>query len=100
VIDVDEIMKALSNPVRREILQWLKEPEKNFEEQPLCPLSEGVCVTRIFEKSNLCQSTVSTYLAMLQRAGLVKAKRIGQWTFYQRDENTIEQFLEQLDRDI
>lgn len=100
MIDVDEIIKALSNPVRREILQWLKEPEKNFEEQPHCPLQEGVCVTRIFEKSNLCQSTVSTYLAMLQRAGLVKAKRVGQWTFYQRDEKTIEQFLKQLDRDI
>lgn len=100
MIDVDEIIKALSNPVRREILQWLKEPQKNFAEQPRCPLEEGVCVSRIFEKSNLCQSTVSTYLAMLQRAGLVKAKRVGQWTYYQRDEETIEQFLKQLDHDI
>ena len=32
-IDLDEIIKALAHPVRREILQWLKEPEKHFADQ-------------------------------------------------------------------
>lgn len=32
-LDIDAIHKALANPVRREILAWLKEPEKYFSTQ-------------------------------------------------------------------
>lgn len=32
-LDIDEIIKALSHPVRRDMLRWLKEPEKYFVEQ-------------------------------------------------------------------
>lgn len=100
-MDVDEVMKALANPVRRQILQWLKEPEQNFPPHTgPCPLTEGVCVGHIQAKVALSQSTVSAYLAMLQRAGLVTSKRIGQWTFYRRDEATIRAFLNELNRQV
>src|SRR6516225_5263691 len=29
-MDIDAIHKALANPLRREILEWLKEPERHF----------------------------------------------------------------------
>ena len=29
-LDIDDIIKALAHPVRRQILAWLKEPEKSF----------------------------------------------------------------------
>ncbi|WP_335926197.1 hypothetical protein [Paenibacillus lutimineralis] len=32
---------------------------------------------------------MSDYLATLQRAGLVEVWRIGQWTYYKRNEATI-----------
>ena len=32
-MDIDAIHKALANPVRRQILAWLKEPEQYFSDQ-------------------------------------------------------------------
>ncbi|WP_441973683.1 ArsR/SmtB family transcription factor [Paenibacillus sp. 2KB_20] len=42
----------------------------------------------------LSQSTVSDYLATLQRVGLVEVRRIGQWTYYKRNEATISALAE------
>jgi DNA-binding transcriptional ArsR family regulator len=94
-IDTDEIFKALAHPARRQILAWLKEPEKHFQEQ-LLPFDNGVCAGRIFARTELSHSTVSAHLACLQRAGLVNTTKIGQWIFYQRNETLIEAFQAQL----
>jgi len=100
-MDMDEIIKALANPVRRQILQWLKDPERNFPpHHGPYKLADGVCVGHIQAKAELSQSTVSAYLAMLQRAGLVSSKRVGQWTFYRRNETTIREFLDCLSRQV
>ncbi|MCE6984184.1 ArsR family transcriptional regulator, partial [Pseudomonas frederiksbergensis] len=32
-LDLDEIIKALAHPVRREILNWLKDPDAQFRDQ-------------------------------------------------------------------
>ncbi|MEH6305362.1 helix-turn-helix transcriptional regulator [Olivibacter sp. CPCC 100613] len=85
------IFKALSNKTRLEILQWLKEPELHFPPQDHADFDEvGVCVGKIQEKCGLTQSTVSEYLALLLKAGLLEATRIGQWTYYKRNEKAIE----------
>jgi DNA-binding transcriptional ArsR family regulator len=91
-MDIDAIHKALANPVRREILQWLKEPEVHFAQQDH-PLDIGVCAGLIDARTGLSQSTVSAHLATLQRAGLVTSRRVGQWIFFKRDEDTIAAFL-------
>lgn len=98
VPDADGILKALAHPVRREMLNWLKHPEQYFAGQQH-PLELGVCAS-MFERCGLSQSTVSTHLAILQRAGLVSSRRVGQWVFYRRDEPAIAAFLEQLGRDL
>jgi DNA-binding transcriptional ArsR family regulator len=85
-MDQVEIFKALSNKTRLQILNWLKDPKENFPEQNEAGFAEGVCVGQIQKKAGLTQSTVSEYLATLQRVGLVKSNRIGQWTYYQRNE--------------
>lgn len=85
-MDQVEIFKALSNKTRLQILNWLKDPERNFPDQEQYGFSNGVCVGHIQKKTGLTQSTVSEYLSLLQRAGLVKSTRIGQWTYYQRNE--------------
>ena len=94
-IEVDEVFKALSHPARRQILAWLKEPEKHFQQQ-LLPYENGVCAGRIFDRTDLSQSTVSAHLACLQRAGLVTTTKVGQWIFYKRNEASIETFQEHL----
>lgn len=97
-MDINEAIKALDNSMRMEILNWLKVPKQHFDvsNQLVDADVQGVCVSIIQEKSGLSQSTVSAYLATLQRAGLVKSSRIGAWTYYQRDDKNIEQFLKQL----
>jgi DNA-binding transcriptional ArsR family regulator len=98
-LDIDAIHKALANPVRRQILQWLKEPELHFAEQ-VYPLHNGVCAGLIDQRAGLSQSTVSAHLAVLQKAGLVRIKRVGQWSFFKRDEEAIAAFLAQLHGDL
>ncbi|WHS94043.1 metalloregulator ArsR/SmtB family transcription factor [Sinorhizobium kummerowiae] len=90
-MDRDEILKALAHPTRMEILTRLKEPQAHFSGQEH-PLDMGVCAGQ-FERCGLSQSTVSSHLAVLQRAGLVTTRRVGQWVFYRRNEETIAAFL-------
>jgi DNA-binding transcriptional ArsR family regulator len=83
----DVILKALGNPHRRKLLEWLAQPRMHFP--PPLPVHEhlpGACATYIFEKSSLSQPTVSQYLHMLERAELLKSERHGRWTFYSRNE--------------
>jgi DNA-binding transcriptional ArsR family regulator len=100
-MDVMLALKALANPIRLQILNWLMDPHRYFSSQEVGDLDvDGVCVSVIQKRLNLSQSTVSQYLTELQRTGLVKSKRIGQWTYYRRDEAGIRQFLDELERMI
>lgn len=90
----EEILKALANPVRLEILNWLKEPEKHFSIEHISR-EMGVCAGQ-FERCGLSQSTVSTHLSVLTKAGLITPHRVGQWTFYKRNEEAIEAFRQSL----
>ncbi len=104
-MDYIEIFKALSNETRLNILQWLKEPEKNFPPQGGClgepvDLQGGVCVSSIQEKANVSQSTVSNYLDILQRCGLLLSERHGKWTYYRRNEATIQALSEYIGKEL
>ncbi|HVK92992.1 MAG TPA: metalloregulator ArsR/SmtB family transcription factor [Mycoplana sp.] len=97
-MDADEILKALAHPVRMQMLNWLREPEAHFSAQEH-PLDMGVCASQ-FERCGLSQSTVSAHLATLQRAGLVTTRRVGQWIFYRRNEETIAAFLKHINTSL
>ncbi|VFR16661.1 Transcriptional regulator, ArsR family [plant metagenome] len=98
-MDIDAIHKALASPLRRQILTWLKTPEQCFEAQDH-PWDMGVCAGRIDQRTGLSQSTVSGHLAILQRAGLITSRKVGQWIFYARNETLIQEFLAQSARDL
>lgn len=92
-MDIERSISALNNPMRRRILEWLKD-RSNFP--PALPGHEdleGVCVAYIQKKAELSQSTISNYMGLLKQAGFVNAERHGQWTFYRRDEEYIQAFL-------
>ncbi|MFG3450714.1 MULTISPECIES: ArsR/SmtB family transcription factor [Pseudomonadaceae] len=97
--ELDDIIKALAHPLRREILRWLKEPERYFSEQHHS-LENGVCAGQIDQRTGLSQSTVSAHLATLQRAGLITNRKVGQWHFFKRNESVIEAFLARLDHEL
>lgn len=97
---IEQTISALNNPVRRRILEWLKD-RSNFP--PALPEHadlEGVCVGYIQEKAELSQSTISNYMGLLKQAGLVTSERHGQWTFYQRNEANIRAFTTELEAEL
>ena len=85
-----QALRALANARRLQILEWLKDPEAHFRPQVDGDLvKDGVCGVLIAEKLGLSHPTVSEHLRVLAQAGLVRARRIKQWTFYKRDEARI-----------
>ena len=95
-------LRALSNPMRLQLLLWLREPERHFSLEGAIadPAEVGVCVSHIQAKAGLAQSTVSAYMAELERAGLVRSTRVGKWTHYKRDEQCIARFVAALGRTL
>ena len=92
-----DVFRALASPKRLAILEWLRDPVAHFPPQRDGDLVEdGVCVIFIAEKLGVAQPTATTHLQALARAGLVTAKRMGQWTFYKRDEAAIHAFKRSL----
>jgi len=83
-------IRALGNERRLQILEWLKDPRAHFRPQVDGDLVEdGVCGVLIAEKLGITQPTLSEHMKVLAQAGLVRPKRIRQWTFYKRDETRI-----------
>jgi DNA-binding transcriptional ArsR family regulator len=89
-IDLDQALRALANQRRLQILEWLKDPVTHFPRQVDGDLvKDGVCGVLIARKLKVTQPTASEHLRILCAAGLVRGKRIKQWTFYRRDEKEI-----------
>jgi len=81
------VMAALASPKRLQVLEWLRDPRAHFPPQVDGDLvDDGVCVLFIANKLGVAQPTATVHMQALARAGLVTSKRIGQWTFYRRDE--------------
>ncbi|MGQ3481136.1 ArsR/SmtB family transcription factor [Paenibacillus sp. TY11] len=97
------IYKALSNETRRLIMLWLKKPEEFFDEQAYLKqglnFQIGVCVGDIQAKAGLAQSVISSYLLTMQKSGLLESERIGKWTYYRRNEKTIREFAEYVQKE-
>jgi DNA-binding transcriptional ArsR family regulator len=84
------VMAALASQKRLQVLEWLRDPRAHFPPQRDGDLvDDGVCVLFIANKLGVAQPTATTHMQALARAGLVTSKRIGQWTFYKRDEAAI-----------
>ncbi|MGP7999976.1 MAG: ArsR/SmtB family transcription factor [Streptosporangiaceae bacterium] len=80
-------LAALASPKRLQVLDWLRDPAAHFPPQRDGDLViDGVCVLFIANKLGVAQPTATAHLQALARAGLVTAQRIGQWTFYKRNE--------------
>ena len=101
VVPAAEVFRALASPKRLQILGWLRDPVAHFPPQRDGDLVEdGVCVVFIADKLGVAQPTATTHLKALARAGLVRSKRMGQWTYYQRDEAAISAFKRQIDSEL
>ena len=85
-----QVAKAMANDRRLQILHWLKDPKAHFPPQHDGDLvTDGVCGLYIAQKLRISAPTASEHLRVLTLAGLIRGKRIKQWTFYKRDEKRI-----------
>jgi DNA-binding transcriptional ArsR family regulator len=90
-------IKAVSSPVRLEVLSLLKDPAANFPPQTDGDLvRDGVCADFIRDKLGIAAATASRHLTLLTEAELLIATRKKGWTFYRRDEAAIARFTELL----
>ena len=94
-----EIGTCLSNPVRINIMEWLKKPEAYFPpHQELGHFNDGVCATYIKDRTGLSQSTISTYLSKMEKCNLLQVTKHGKWSYFKRREDTITEYLGFLQR--
>ncbi|WCT13358.1 ArsR/SmtB family transcription factor [Mucilaginibacter jinjuensis] len=98
-MEILNIIKALGNPTRLQILKWLQAPEDYFPDQQE-PLSTGVCVGQMQKVGNLPVSTISEHLMVLQKAGILSSEKKGQWVYYKRNDDLIAEFLTCLNKHI
>jgi DNA-binding transcriptional ArsR family regulator len=95
------VMAALASPKRLQVLEWLRDPRAHFPPQQYGDLvDDGVCVVFIANKLGVAQPTATTHMQALARAGLVNSKRIGQWTFYKRDEAALAALKRKIEQDL
>ena len=86
----DQLFRALANENRLRILDWLKHPTRHFPPQRDGDLvKDGVCGLLIARKLKVSHPTASEHLKILAQAGLLRGKKIKQWTFYKRNEARI-----------
>lgn len=66
--DVVSILKALSEPLRLEVVQLLREQE--------------MCVCDLCDRLGVTQSKLSFHLKNLREAGIVRSRQEGRWIYY------------------
>jgi DNA-binding transcriptional ArsR family regulator len=89
--NLDRMLHAIADPTRRKILQALKE-------RGGCSIGKdvGLCASDIEERIHLSQPTISHHMAILKKAELVEAKKLGQWMWYRRNEGGLRSFAQHL----
>ncbi len=86
----ERMLRAIASERRLQILEWLRSPRQHFPPQTDGDLvTDGVCGVLLARKLGVSHPTVSEHLKILSAAGLIRGKRIKQWTFYRRDEPRI-----------
>ena len=81
---LNRTLQAIADATRRRILQALKE-------RGGCSIGKevGLCACDIEQRIHLSQPTISHHMSVLKKAGLVEAKKHGQWMWYRRNETAL-----------
>jgi ArsR family transcriptional regulator, arsenate/arsenite/antimonite-responsive transcriptional repressor len=74
---VDLLFKALADPLRIRILEFLKRPDAEY-----CSFEDKVCACDLERVLALSQPTISHHMKLLVQAGLVGAEKSGRWVYY------------------
>ena len=69
LIEIQKLLKALSDPTRLRILKLLWD-------------NETLCVCEVMQSLNVSETRASRNLGILKDSGFLKAERVGQWVHY------------------
>jgi DNA-binding transcriptional ArsR family regulator len=78
-MSLQETLKALSDPTRREILQMLRSGSKTAGE--------------ICEKFDITAAAISRHLSVLKEADLIRDTREGKYIYYELNASVLEEIL-------
>ena len=78
--NIDLIFKALSDPIRINILKKLYS-------------SESVCVCELTDIFDISQSKLSYHLKLLLSANIINKKSKGKWNYYSVNKDTVSKVL-------
>ena len=78
--NIDSVFKALSDPIRLNILKKLYS-------------AESVCVCELTDMFDISQSKLSYHLKLLLSANLINKTSEGKWNFYSVNKDTISRIL-------
>lgn len=79
IVGFSEVMKALADPTRREILNMLK--------------PGAMAATQIAEHFDMSGAAVSKHLAILREAELVRTRREGKYIYYELTASVLEEVM-------
>jgi ArsR family transcriptional regulator len=96
VTQLTRVAKALSDPIRLQMVRMLAQGRSCCDLPDLCTrnvpgtgMPAGICVCEFQEQFGLGQSRTSYHLRVLKDAGLVREETRGKWTFYELDRETL-----------
>lgn len=78
--NIDLVFKALSDPIRLDILKILYS-------------ADSVCVCELVDKFNISQSKLSYHLKMLLSANIINKTSKGKWNYYSVNKDSLSQIL-------
>lgn len=82
----DLIFKALGDPLRVRIVEFLRHPDAQC-----CSFQDKVCACDVERLLGLSQPTISHHMKLLVQAGLVVAEKTGRWVYYRIDREAFAQ---------
>ena len=88
-------LRAISDPVRREILRLLAR-------KGLCSLDRtgGMCAADLQRHTGLAQPTISHHMRVLAEAGLVQAEKVGTWVCYSREDAALRRLAREVRQEL
>lgn len=97
VMDRSTQIKAMASETRMEILRLLGEPKRHFSEQwSADPVEFGVCMTLIAQALGVAQPTASRHLDILKQARFISVRKHQKWSYCQRNNAAISDYLDWL----
>src|SRR5215467_187725 len=90
-----DALKAIADPTRLKILHILKQ-------KGCCSIGKpvGMCACDIEQQIKLSQPTISHHMAVLKKAGLVRAEKQGLWRWYRRNEKSLKELAQTISGSI